>query len=588
MRITEGQLRRVIEEFVSKKSPPKLYLRFGDPRAVEGGQSVIHDPYAYAHSEEPGLWSPDPDGPPLQQHEKGVSAYAVVARQPRGITFLAPAQNFKGQVNGFLFDRIVDDEAWIFSGRQIPDTWGTDGEPLVDPTSITSPRRISTSILWCVSQAGALPVRLLDLVDPWDLRMHYDSGYNEFLRRNPNEIKREEIDEMFKDLLDRFSLPEQRRGLEKMWAMWIEQWEEDHPTVSSQNKISTEKQMRVTESQLRKLVKRLIKEAPLADIDPPTGFQKEPITGRTYQKYVGYDPEKNGVIMQDTPYTNVKNPKADMMKSIVSSSRFRTKLEKMTANMPINFYVAPYVAENFLEGTLYDLELTGNAGSQGNRAKFGSPSEVIEALNKSTHVSDEDKKLFIATIDKYVAASGGGKSSCLIIPVLRGAGSFEFFTPWMLFHILFDSGDEEITKDGFKKHIFGSDKLRYAIRAAIHIMQSKLRLSFEEIEKIFTMGSARSGWTSRFSPGAQGLGGNTVLLDLANEAATQALTTKGFNYNREAFAEIEKKKSKSPKAVAEVKKRLDLAESLSERVKSAFMKSVAGKVIIVQGTRRLT
>lgn len=99
------------------------------------------------------------------------------------------------------------------------------------------------------------------------------------------------------------------------------------------------------------------------------------------------------------------------------------------------------------------------------------------------------------------------------------------------------------------------------------------------------MGSARSGWFTRHAQPLAGAGGNTVLPDLANEAAVQALTAGGFKYNKDVWAEIERKKASAPKSLAKIKSTLDRAEAESEKTKAGFMKSVAGKVVIVQGTR---
>lgn len=347
--------------------------------------------------------------------------------------------------------------------------------------------------------------------------------------------------------------------------------------------------MRITESQLRRIVRKMIKEAPLADLDPPTSFQKEPITGRISKRSVP-DPETNFWKDKDFELKSQENPKAEKMKSMVSSPSFRTKLEKLTSSMPIDFYVAPYVAENFLPETAYDLDLQDQDSVWGynpqNRAKVGTPGEMLAAIQSSTVISDEDKKLFEATINKYIAASGGGKKSCLIIPILRGSRGFEFFTPWMIFHTLFDRGDVFYTHGkGSTPNITGSTRLRGAIRQALYDMQYRLKLTVSEIESIFTMGSARSGWFTKYAQPVDGPGGNTVIEDLANEAAVQALTSEGFNYNKDAWAEIEKKKANSPKTLAKVKSALDRAVAESEKTKAAFIKSIAGKVIIVQGTR---
>lgn len=53
-------IRRTLLE-VGNRPPVERFLRFGDPRVVKGGVSVIHDPYAYAYAEEPALYGHDPE-----------------------------------------------------------------------------------------------------------------------------------------------------------------------------------------------------------------------------------------------------------------------------------------------------------------------------------------------------------------------------------------------------------------------------------------------------------------------------------------------------------------------------------------------
>jgi len=215
-------------------SPLRWYVRFGDPRTVKGGRSVIHDPEAYAYAEEPALYAFElGESPPRLQSEGGISAYEVlafdgdkvVARIPIGLV------TFSRQMGGFLEERVLRDDAWVFQGREVGR--GTDGEPLVDASSIRGVRHVGTKNLWGTDRHGDAPPpsswkRLLDLYDVWDLRHGHDMGYDEFFRKRASEVLRRDITDYVDGLRSRFTTREQVAALDAIEASWLQQWDEDH------------------------------------------------------------------------------------------------------------------------------------------------------------------------------------------------------------------------------------------------------------------------------------------------------------------------------------------------------------------------
>lgn len=240
MRITEAQLRRIIrEELISEAGrlgPVSTFLRFGDPRTVKGGVSVIHDPHAYAHSEEPGLtaFEPGEDSPHLRS-EAGVSAYPVVSEDPDRVVLRVGngVGAFSRQLGGFLMDRLMADDIWIFKARRILWVMGTDDEPLIDASTIRRPLRIAADDLYVTALDTGDPARdasraekLTDLISPWDLMSYHDMGYNEFFKTT--DITREEIEDYINRLRERFTTPGQIRKIDEVEESWIAGWEEDH------------------------------------------------------------------------------------------------------------------------------------------------------------------------------------------------------------------------------------------------------------------------------------------------------------------------------------------------------------------------
>lgn len=239
MRITEGQLRRIIREELlseaSSRQPVRTFLRFGDPRSVKGGVSVVHDPEAYAYAEEPGLYGLDSDVPRNLRSEAGISAYPVISISPERVVLRVAngVGTFSRQLGGFLLDRVIGDDAWLFQGRAVAGVRGTDGEPLIDAQTIKGVRQVPTAHLWVTdldtddpARDASRAERLLDLLDPWDLAAHHDMGYDEFFKRKG--MTRQEIEDYVSGQRARFTTDGQRAKLDALERDWLAQWDEEH------------------------------------------------------------------------------------------------------------------------------------------------------------------------------------------------------------------------------------------------------------------------------------------------------------------------------------------------------------------------
>lgn len=233
MRITEGQLRLMVREEIlqesSRRPPVETFLRFGDPRNVKGGVSVIHDPYAYAYAEEPALYGLDDGESHGLRSEAGISAYPVVGAEDGTIIFrvgngIGP---FSRQLGNFLLDRLMADDVWIFKARRVPSTaLGTDDEPLIDAATVKNVRQVPTTRLRVTERGPESSERLLDLLDPWDFNGYLDMGYNEFFKTR--DISREKITDFLADLATKFKTPKQQQILDDTRDAWLTGWDEDH------------------------------------------------------------------------------------------------------------------------------------------------------------------------------------------------------------------------------------------------------------------------------------------------------------------------------------------------------------------------
>lgn len=206
------------------KALKQTFLRFGDPTKVTSETSMIHNPEVEQGIEQ----SYDPDGPQLQQYEAGISAYSVLSLSPNKVVFNVPIgyRSFKNQINNFLFDRLLNGDIYIFKGQKITNkngefVVGTDGEPLIKKTTISNVQKIPHSEIY-IEENGEH--RIFDMVEPWDLWHHFDSGYDEFFKKK---ITKQELDQYFDKLFSIFKQPKLISVLQKAKNQFEEQMAED-------------------------------------------------------------------------------------------------------------------------------------------------------------------------------------------------------------------------------------------------------------------------------------------------------------------------------------------------------------------------
>ena len=228
MKIVRALIRETLLE-AARRPPVETFLRFGDPRDVKGGVSVIHDPHAYAYAEEPALYGHDPEDTRTLRSEAGISAYPVVGVEGEAIIFRVGkgVGPFSRQLGNFLLDRLMGDDVWVFKGRRVPSmALGTDDEPLIDAATVKSVRPVSTTRLRVTERGPERSERLLDLLDPWDLNGYLDMGYNEFFKTR--DVTRVQITQFLAGLAAKFTTPRQRRVIAEIEEAWLSGWDEDH------------------------------------------------------------------------------------------------------------------------------------------------------------------------------------------------------------------------------------------------------------------------------------------------------------------------------------------------------------------------
>ena len=228
MKIVRALIRETLLE-AGRRPPVETFLRFGDPRAVKGGVSVIHDPHAYAYAEEPALYGHDPEDTRGLRSEAGISAYPVVGTEGGAIIFRVGngVGPFSRQLGNFLLDRLIRDEVYVFKARRVPSmALGTDDEPLIDGSTVKSVLQAPATRLRVTERGPERSERLLDLLDPWDLNGYLDMGYNEFFKTR--DLPREQITQFLAGLAAKFTTPRQRRVIAEIEEAWLAGWDEDH------------------------------------------------------------------------------------------------------------------------------------------------------------------------------------------------------------------------------------------------------------------------------------------------------------------------------------------------------------------------
>lgn len=319
--------------------------------------------------------------------------------------------------------------------------------------------------------------------------------------------------------------------------------------------------MKITESQLRRIVRRLVSEAPLADLADPK-YIESPASRFFYGKQTYSD-------------TNLEKAR-----KIFSSKSFRTKLEKLLMNWPIDVWVSPQIPTEF--SSVFP-----------ERMEIYEPEEIISGKFEKESSEDFDpdydsdvgdiprggfRELKSAT-EEWLQKSGGGSNSTLIIAYRSSGPSLgQEITPWMILHAMFDSDYEQNFVEDSEYIIGLIDSVKLAIRKLQEVLGIS-QVSAEMIEQVFTMGSARARYFSKIPI-------RFDLRDMPNEAIVQSLTTRGFRYNPDALDVIRERleDSDDPSLLANVddaQMLLDKAVSLSERAKSEFFSLITGKVLIV-------
>ena len=202
------------------KQPKTYFLRFGDPTKVSSETSMIHDPEVEQDREE---YFYNPEGPKLQQYEKGISAYPILKISSDKVVFNVPLgyASFRNQLSGFLLERLLSGDIYIFKGKKIlnkdgTSAVGTDNEPLIQKSTISDVKRIPHSQIY-IEENGEHNV--YDMLKPIDLKMHFIYGFPHIGNTE------KEIREYFANIKQKFSNPDSISMLEEAEKLYIQELE---------------------------------------------------------------------------------------------------------------------------------------------------------------------------------------------------------------------------------------------------------------------------------------------------------------------------------------------------------------------------
>lgn len=309
--------------------------------------------------------------------------------------------------------------------------------------------------------------------------------------------------------------------------------------------------MRITESKLRRIIRSLISEAPLADLYPPrTGGSRAIGAPPAYDSGVELNRVDTGKVKADR---------------IFGTKSFKEKLKKLTASWPVDVWVAPVAVES--EEFLLD--------DPRDRLNMFDPEEILQGAEQ------RDPELQ-GVVRDWMSASGG--RGALIVPYAKGSAPGVELTPWMILHSMFNTMPRP-GSSGFSALEGGEEIVEIVNKAVKHLFSAsrwcsiKEKEALEAIEGVFTMGSARNRYFSKFNEFLQ-------LNDIDNEAAVQSITTGGFRYDKKALQDF-RDICNSEEAVPYIdlaQDLLDQAVTLSPKARSDFMRGINGKVVIVNVT----
>lgn len=298
--------------------------------------------------------------------------------------------------------------------------------------------------------------------------------------------------------------------------------------------------MRVSESQLRRIVRKLVREAPLADIYPTqsTKFHTSLAAASGDYSYTqsAYEPAE-----------------IEQAKRIFGTKKYAEKLKKLVAGWDVNVYWAPQVPENVVYGPRGDADLY----------------DPQEFLSKVGPAAPEASK----TVRSWMSI--GDPNSALFIVEGGPEGSLTYAnTPWMALHALFNvTTGPRSPLPVFDDPSFGFEN------DILEIIEELLSAGnkFSDIEKIFTMGAARRNYFS-----GQGNLGDVEgdIAELADEIKVQCVLPKGFSYNKAAL-DAALAKSGDEELAERAYELFDGLVSESPAIMKRFLDKIRGKIVVV-------
>ena len=314
--------------------------------------------------------------------------------------------------------------------------------------------------------------------------------------------------------------------------------------------------MRISESQLRRIVRRLINEAPLVDLYPPM--------------YAGRDTGVYGTSGELDPESFADPRDTAHAKRTYESPNFKAKLQKLLMNFPVDVYVLPvtpdvspdfvYLAQRFTAIDKDSLK-TSPAWTGYKQKIYDMEGKEFEREVKSI-TSQQDFRNFVENW-----AESAPSDACLICSFAkRGSDKQQQLTPWNVFHAMFDSVIGSTAYE-ILESCPSIKKIKKLFDGILHLYE-ELEIPVEDFEKIFTMGSVRQGYFSKVT--------SDNIADMSNEVATQAaITTKGFTYNSGAVIALPVEEKVKKKILSN----LYQMKEISPQCKSEFVNFLKGKII---------
>lgn len=301
--------------------------------------------------------------------------------------------------------------------------------------------------------------------------------------------------------------------------------------------------MRVTESELRHMVRRVLREAPLADLYPPLSPAQPTRRAMQWVEMMGDENAPRPQRPEDV----------ERLQKLASSGGYRNKMTRIMSGFPMEVSVLPVTQEL--------------------RTGISGPGERLYVIDRSQIAQKMSELIFefgepvVEAVESWDAAAPDG--ACLFVSYQGYApAGTTMYSPYMMLHAIFDN---ESVYDMLG--VTDLEEIFYLATDALGEMGVSPASDVKKIEKFElcfpSMKPAETKHYSRFPRNVD---------DWPNDVATHCLLKKGFDYDPSALREFCETEGCDFGAVAS---KFDKIKELRATARDQFMSLIRNKVFFI-------